>query len=122
MMERRVWWALMVVEAVLGSGSDEADDEVEDRERESWGVVCVPVSRWKSSVGSEVVDEASSSSTPLWGWYLVGCDECGSGITETTSSSFVFRVERLEEALSKRECRASVRESIMGVTRYLLAP
>lgn len=122
MMERRAWWALMLAEAVLASVSDEADDEVEERERESWGVVCVPVSRWKSSVGSEVVDEAPSLSTSLWVWSLVGCEECGSGITDTTSSSFVLRVERLDRAVSKRECRASVRESIIGVMRYLLAP
>lgn len=121
-MERRVWWALTIAEAVLGSASDEADDEVEEGERESWGVVCVPVSRWKSSVGSEVVDDVSSPSTPFWVRSLVRCDEFWSGTTETTSSSFLLRVERLEEAVSKRECRASVRESIIGATRYLLAP
>lgn len=122
MMERRVWCALMEAELVLVTGSDEAEDEVEEEERESWGVVCVPVSRWKSSVGSEVVDEASSSSAPLWVWSFGGGEECGSGITETTASNFVLRVERLEDAVSKRECREVVRESSMGVTRYLLAP
>ena len=121
-MERRGRCALRVVEIVRVSGSEEFVDDVEDMERDSWEVVWVPVSRWKSSVGSEVVDEASSSSASPGVRYWVGREGPVSGITETMLSSFVLRVERLEDAVSNRECRAVVRESSIGVTRYLLAP
>lgn len=105
MMESRERWGMRGVEVVpvSASASDDAEDDVEEGEGEIGGVVCVPVSRWKSSVGSEVVDEASLSSTPPWAWSLVAWEIRGSGITETTLSSFVLRVERLEEAVSKRE-------------------
>ena len=84
------------------------------------------VSRWKSSVGSEMVEEgvseSESSSAPEGGlvgfWHGRGC----SGIVETDFSRDEFRVLRLEEVVSNREWRASLREAIMGETRYLLVP
>ena len=43
-------------------------------------------------------------------------------MVETTLSSFLFKESRLFEAVSKRECRAVVRESSKGATINLLVP
>ena len=102
-MERREWWASIVAGGASVPGFEESRDDAEEGERETWGLVWVPVSRWKSSVGSEVVDEASSLSSPPWVWGLVWCGKCVSGITETMPSSFVLRVERLDDAVSNSE-------------------
>ena len=44
----------------MGSGVGLSDEAERDASGAS-GVVCVPASRWKSSVGSEVMDSESSS-------------------------------------------------------------
>ncbi len=74
------------------------------------------VERWKNSVGS-----VSASSA----WIDEGSSPASKdafGTVETVFSSFPFSVSRFVEAVSKRECRAVVRESIIGSTMNLLVP
>jgi hypothetical protein len=78
--------------------------------REVW----TPMSRWKSSVGSESLSESVSfSPSPA---YRCFCAIVG-GISDTMDSSREISFERFVDAVSARESREVVREASMGVTR-----
>lgn len=84
-------------------------------ERDLGGVVCVAMSLWKSSVGSESTESVSEVSVGLWrgGMY---------GTCETVDSSLSLRVVREDWVWEARLWRAVDRDSSMGCTRYLEAP
>ena len=87
----------------------------------SWADVCVATSRWKSSVGSEVMESASSSSA-LSPVSLFASEESWGGIVETFCSSFSFRVRKFALVVWAKSWRALVRLANIGLTRYSLAP
>ena len=99
--------------------SSPASEEVEELERERRGDVCVPAERLKNRAPSSLIDSVSSSSSSSSSLIRSGG---GSGILETALSSFWFKTSMLAPALSKSECRADVRFSIMGSMTYLLVP
>ena len=82
--------------------------------------VCVATSRWKSSVGSEVMESASSSSalSPA----SLFAEESWGGIVETFCSSFSFSVRKFALVVWAKSWRALVRLASIGLTRYSLAP
>ena len=90
------------------NGSEEARDEEPDRLGEVW----VAAERVKKRAGSD------SSVSAFESFELKEL----SGNLEAASSSFLFRVERLEDAVSKRECRAEDRLATMGSIKYLFVP
>lgn len=74
------------------------------------------VERWKNSVASmstfsSWIDEES-----------IPAGKVAFGTVDTVSSSFSLSVSRLVEAVSRRECRAVVRESNIGSMTNLLVP
>lgn len=84
----------------------------------SSGVVCVAMSRWKTSVGSDVIDSVSSSSSLSASF----SDRGRAGIFDTLFSSFSFKVDKLVKAVSASWCLASPSDLSMGFTRNSLAP
>ena len=129
---RRVSWVVIVAASFSFScGEDEVvEEEVDMLDREGeWrrrGEVCVAMSRWKSSVGSESavsMSEASSSVLSLSWRRCFRIVLCGTGgMRLTVPSSFSFSFSRLWSAVLARSCRDEVRDWSMGCTRYLLAP
>lgn len=111
---RRFVWEVRGSE---GRGGAEEREVVEGR-RERAGEVWVPWSRWKSSVGSLVMDEASSVSS------LVAPDELGMplGMVETMLLRRSFRASKCDWVCMAKSCRASVRLASMGAMRYLETP
>lgn len=77
-------------------------------------------SRWKSSVGSEVMDSVSVEDESFSTFAVLFLRL--SGITETFCSSFSFSFWRLLVAVEANSCRALVRFESMGLMRYSLAP
>lgn len=107
--------------AAIGASAAFSSFEPDSRdvEDEMSGVVWVPMSRWKSSVGSEVTLSVSCSSSSEYGFsFLVRWG----GITETVDSSFSFSLRRFVWAVSASSCRAPVRLATIGFTRNSLAP
>jgi len=125
---RRVDWV------VVGSLSlflvCKADDEVEDElaiedECVSCGEVCVAMSLWKSSVGSESMVSTSELLSSPWrsrsrSFRRTLLDMAGMWLT--FPSSFLFNFSRLWMAVFARSSREEVREWSMGWMRCLLAP
>lgn len=89
-------------------GSEEARDEEADRSGEVW----VAAERVKKRAESDSSDSISRS---------LALKEV-SGDLEAASSSFWFKVERLEEAVSYSACRAEDRLATMGSIIYLFVP
>lgn len=84
------------------------DDGVEGRE------VWTPMSRWKSSVGSESLSLSWSFSPSPACFPLPVTVE---GISDTIPSNFEINFERFSDALEKRDSRELVRDASIGVTR-----
>lgn len=90
-------------------------------ERRRVGVVCMPMSLWKSSVGSEVIlDVSELSSCTAWLGRKTGRSSSGRWLTLLASCEFSF--SRFCKVVWLRSWRAWVKESSMGCTRNLFAP
>lgn len=121
---RRVVWLVRMAEVSLDVGAEEWEEVVDDDEEVWWergrGEVCVPMSRWKSSVGSSSSEESSSDRDGfVCGWW--GLCAAG-GSSDTMPSSFEFSLSRSACAVSASWWRAEAREVVMGVRMYLLRP
>lgn len=112
-----------VVTGVVGALVEEAEEEEEEadecrRDTAGAGDVCVPMSRWNSSVGS-----SSSDSSPPLNSSETCCGLLTSGgISETRAESLAFSFSRFVRAVEARSWRALVRADVMGARTYLLRP
>jgi len=116
-----------VAGALVEEAEEEEEEEADERRRERAGAgdVCVPMSRWKSSVGSSSSDSWSRSlSSSEVVVVVVAC--CGlvasGGISETMEESLAFSLSRSVRAVEARWCRALVSADVMGSRTCLLRP
>lgn len=122
---RVVDWVVVVSFGWVGDEVVEEEEELEmEGERKRVGEVCVAMSLWKSSVGSESMVSASEAlSLSVSGRRcLTRTLDDMAGMWLTFPWSFSFSFSRLWRAVLARSWRDEVRDWSMGWIRCLLAP